>query len=208
MQPEEPKSADSPRVQRALPRHRDRAARTLASAFGADPFFCWLVGNTTDAEDRLLGFFQKLLELETARDGHLVDVVDDGAGVAIWHEVDQWRASPGDTLKMAPAALRTYRQRVPIAMRAAMMVEAAHPKAPHRHLAYIGVDRSQQGRGLGGALLASATVTCDEQGIPAYLENLNPRNAPLYHRYAFTDTGDIKLPKGAPPVMSMWREPR
>jgi len=61
---------------------------------------------------------------------------------------------------------------------------------------------------LGGALLASMTSECDEAGIPAYLESSNPVNEAFCHRLGFDSRGHIPLPKGAPPITAMWRDPR
>ena len=73
---------------------------------------------------------------------------------------------------------------------------------------YIGVRRAAQGTGLGGALLRSMTAECDERGIAAYLESSDPRNDALYARHGFVATGEIVVPRGAPRIMAMWRDPK
>ena len=142
---------------------------------------------------------------------HLVDAVDDADGpqaVALWYEVDGCTTSTRDVAKMAPAAVRTFGARLPKAFRVLSMIEKVHPEAPHRHLAFIGVRPAAQGSGFGGALLAAMLEDCDAQGIPAYLESSSPRNEALYARHGFFSQGSIPVPKAAPPITAMWRDPR
>jgi len=93
-------------------------------------------------------------------------------------------------------------------MRVSPAMASVHPEEPHRYLHFIGVHQDHQGSGLGGALLASMLDECDERGLPAYLESSNPVNNALYHRFGFEDRGLVPLPKGAPPMMAMWRDAR
>ena len=183
-------------------------AAVLASAFGTDPLMSWLVGRERDVASRLLPHFSHALGVELHRTDHLVDTVDSGQAVALWHEVDEWKATNVDVVKTVPAAVRTFGRHLPRVLRTNMMIEAVHPGEPHRYLAYLGVHPDRQGEGLGGALLASMTEDCDERGIAAYLESSNPLNVPLYARYGFVSRGPIELPVGAPEIIAMWRDPR
>ena len=83
----------------------------------------------------------------------------------------------------------------------------ALPKQPHWHLAFIGVDPAHHGKGIGAALLAYALETIDENGLHSYLESSNPRNIPLYERYGFEVSREIRV-GGSPPVFPMLRVPR
>ena len=56
---------------------------------------------------------------------------------------------------------------------------------PFLFVAYLGVDPSQQGRGLGSKLLKVALDRADAAGQWAYLEATNERNAELYKRHGF-----------------------
>jgi hypothetical protein len=49
---------------------------------------------------------------------------------------------------------------------------------------------------------------CDTEGLPAYLESSKEKNIPLYERYGFKVTDELRLVKGGPPLWPMWREPR
>ena len=86
-------------------------------------------------------------------------------------------------------------------------VGKAHPAEPHWHLAFIGVDPTQQGKGIGAALLRYALARIDEQGLHSYLESSNPANISLYQRHGFEVIREIRV-GGSPPVTPMLRMPR
>ncbi|MET0495353.1 MAG: GNAT family N-acetyltransferase [Actinoplanes sp.] len=79
-----------------------------------------------------------------------------------------------------------------------------HPVEPHWHLAFLAVHPSQQGRGLGSALMDSTHE--DLRRTPAYLEATNEENIRLYRRHGYADMVpfDIRLPDNTP-FYRMWR---
>ena len=98
----------------------------------------------------------------------------------------------------------------PRLLRGAAMADAMeknHPHEQHFYLAFIAVAPRLQGLGLGGAMLDATVKRADEMGVPAYLENSNPRNTKLYERAGFVVRKNI-APLGAPPLMAMWRDRR
>lgn len=74
-----------------------------------------------------------------------------------------------------------------------------HPTERHWYLPLIGVDPSQQGNGIGSALMKHALIHCDRDGTIAYLESSNPRNVSLYKRHGFEVIGEIQV--GSSPTM-------
>jgi GNAT superfamily N-acetyltransferase len=86
------------------------------------------------------------------------------------------------------------------------LLEANAPQQPHYHLQFLAVRPDQQGRGLGGALMAPILERCDRDGVPAYLEATSDRNRALYERHDFRARGAIPLP-GGPALWRMWRDP-
>ena len=195
-------------VRRARPADRAGATAVLAAAFTTDPVMSWLVGPDRNLQRRLGHLFAHSLRAELARADHLVDIVESGHAIAVWHEVDEWKIPPIRALKMLPTGVRTFGRRLPVAMRAMSEIEQHHPTEPHRYLEFIAVDPDHQGEGCGGALLASMTAECDERGVAAYLESSNPRNEPLYARYGFEPRPTIVLSGGGPAVTPMWRPAR
>ena len=86
-------------------------------------------------------------------------------------------------------------------------VGKAHPEEPHWFLPAIGVDPIRQGSGYGSALLARSLEACDADHRVAYLEASNPRNVPLYGRFGFEVTGEIRV-GSSPLVVPMVRAAR
>jgi len=201
-------ASTQPKVRRARATDHLEATEVLAQAFANDPIVSWMIGPGRNVGNRLSHLFGHILGVELAHDEHLVDIADPGQAVAFWHDVEQWKASPGQAVKSVPAACRTFGRRLPLALRTVSMIEKVHPAEPHRHLAFIGVHPSCQGQGLGGALLADMAEDCDTRGLGAYLENSNPQNEALYARYGFESRGPVALPTGAPALTAMWRHPR
>ena len=85
---------------------------------------------------------------------------------------------------------------------------AAHPKDAHWHLAFIGVDPAQHGRGIGAALLRHTLALVDAQHLHAYLESSNPANDRRYTSVGFVPHGEFRYPGGGPVVTTMWRPAR
>ena len=83
----------------------------------------------------------------------------------------------------------------------------SHPKEPHWHLAFIGVDPTQQGKGIGAVLLRYALARIDAEGLHSYLESSNPANIPFYRRHGFEVIREIRV-GGSPLVTPMLRSPR
>ena len=90
----------------------------------------------------------------------------------------------------------------------AKAMEHAHPPEPYFYLAFVGVAPRFQGAGLGTALLESTLTRVDAAGMPAFLENSNPRNIKLYERFGFRVTREITARKDAPPLYAMLRPGR
>lgn len=63
--------------------------------------------------------------------------------------------------------------------------EKRHPKDAHYYLEFIGVDPSQQGKGLGSSLLSDLSGRADQEKVGCYLETSNARNMPLYQRFGY-----------------------
>ncbi len=71
----------------------------------------------------------------------------------------------------------------------------------------IGVTPQNKGKGIGSALIAHVLRKCDEEGMPAYLENSKPENLPFYEGHGFRVLKEIRFARSAPPLWLMWREP-
>ncbi len=182
-------------------------ARLFAAAFQTDPVMDWIARPGPKRAAGLERFFYWLLQVRAIPFGH-VWMASDASVAAAWLPPEA-PASPGgffEQMKLLPMFWRLCgvprfgRGR---AMGAAM--EKHHPHERHFYLAFIAVAPRFQGMGLGGTLLDTNLKQIDLTGLPAYLENSNPKNARLYERAGFVRQQNI-APAGAPPLTAMWRD--
>lgn len=195
-------------IEWALPRQYDELARILAAAFHDDPVMLWALGEDRVRPAALKRYFDLIVRLYAARGG-LMYRERQGRGAAIWARPDRWHISPLDIARHFTSVLGiTGIGGVRRALRLMDAVETLHPRTPHYYLNATGVDESARGLGIGRALLEPVLSRCDEDGMPAYLENSKEANLRFYGANAFEVTGTVPLGPGAPTIWTMWREPR
>lgn len=179
----------------------------LAAAFDDDPVWGFLAPDASHWAERAAAWFRAEAKLKLA--GHGEVLVDDQVrGAALWAPPKTWKATLGETAKVAPASLRLFRGRTIRALQTQTALERIHPREPHWYLAFLGTDPRHQGHGIGSALITSVTDRCDAEGMPAYLESSKESNIAFYARHGFVATDPIALPGGGPTMYPMWREPK
>jgi GNAT superfamily N-acetyltransferase len=82
-----------------------------------------------------------------------------------------------------------------------------HPNEPHWNLPLMDVDRIEQGKGFGSALMQLGLIQCDLDNKLVYLESSSPRSMPFYERHGFELLGTIQTGT-SPPIFPMHRRPR
>jgi ribosomal protein S18 acetylase RimI-like enzyme len=200
-------AASSPR--RANASDTTVLSRLFAAAFLNDPVFDWIARPGPKRALGLERFFFWLLATRAIPFGE-VWMSTNALVAAAWLPPGT-PASPGsfiEQMRLMPLFIRLCG--VPRLSRGSAMANAMernHPREPHFYLAFIAVAPRLQGMGLGGALMEANLRRVDEAKVPAYLENSNPRNEGLYRRLGFVARNNI-APKGAPPLIAMWRERR
>ncbi len=183
------------------------ASRTLAEAFAADPVTLWPMGGRRRVADRLDMMFHSLCSTAVQRPDHEIHVAGEAQAVAFWHPPDRWRLTTRETLAIVPVLLRVWRYGSVRGIRLTSAMEKAHPAEPHYYLEFIGTTAAARGTGAGATLMRDMLDRCDRDGVPAYLENSNPRNHAFYSGHGFRTRGSIDVPGGCPPLVPMWREP-
>jgi len=184
-------------------------ARLFTAAFLNDPVFDWIARRGPRRAAGLERFFFWLLQMRAIPFGE-VWMAADGSVATAWLPPDV-PASPGgfwEQLRLIPLFWRLCG--FPRLTRGSAMSEAMdknHPRERHYYLSFIAVAPRLQGMGLGSALLEATLARIDETGVPAYLENSNPKNTGLYERHGFIRRKNI-APTGAPPLIAMWRNAR
>ncbi len=188
-----------PLVERVSEDRRDELIDVLMLAFSTDPVGRY--GYVTPSQ-----YLNGMRMLFGAMAGPSIRAggawLTDGAG-AIWLAPDE--GPNEEELKGLDGHVDPGRAEVMTQLLGAM--GASHPKEPHWYLNFIGVDPNRQGQGLGSAVLKASLVPVDEQGAVAYLESSNPKNVPLYERFGFEVTGEIRI-GDAPVVYPMVRAAR
>lgn len=185
----------------------DASARSLADAFGDDPVMGW-AGKFDDNRERLVPLWRLIINFRIGKSDPLLFTTEDNEANAVWDAPGDADLATIDLVKGLPSMLRSFRTGVPRLLRMIQAMDKAHPKEPHYYLLAIGVSHAHQGRGLGSAVIQPMLDRCDQEGLPAYLENTKPKNEAFYARHGFERRGTLDLPAGCPSVMPMWRTPR
>jgi ribosomal protein S18 acetylase RimI-like enzyme len=188
-------------------RGRTAIADSLSDAFFDDPVMSWMLPDDASRRRRLGFLFDVLLKAHYLELG-TVWTTPDTAGAAMWASPGNARIPTTTILRNSRAMFRALGTRSLRALRALSRVEQLHPKEPHWYLGVLGTRTSQQGRGIGSALLGPVLAECDSEGLPAYLESSKYSNIAFYRRHGFEVTGEIKLVDGGPTVWPMWRDPK
>jgi len=177
-------------------------ADILADAFQTDPVITWV--SADPAYQKFL--FTLSLPLFLSH-GHVYFTTDE-QGAALW-------LPPGVLMRppITAGLVWRYVRRYGIGSTRRSLslftrMEKNHPSARHYYLFAIGVRPGAQGRGIGSALLRHVLPRCDREQVPAYLENTNAQNLPLYLRYGFEVLQELTLPSGGPKLWLMLRQPR
>lgn len=187
----------------------DAAALTLVltRAFANDPLIRWAVRADDQREAAYLRLFDLFVRRLSLPYGD-VYTTSSRDGVALWIPPGCWHQGALDQVRQLPDWLAIVGiRRVPHVFAALNTLLGRHPREPHYYLPFVAVDPSQQGRGIGSALLKPILGRCDEMQVGAYLENTNARNLVFYERLGFGVLEVLVLALSGPTVWRMWRPP-
>lgn len=187
-------------------------ADLLTDAFMDDPVLQWTLREGRAYPGALRRYFEFAL-LEQCVPSDLMFVSgDDMRATSIWlppSDLGVLATPPREMLRLIPKFLPILGiSRLHRAMSLAMAMDAHHPHEPHWYLYFLGVPPSSQGQGLGSAMMDTTMPMVDAQRLPAYLDNSNARNIPLYERYGFRVISEYRARDDAPPIWGMWRDAR
>jgi ribosomal protein S18 acetylase RimI-like enzyme len=194
---------------RAAPADATPLANMFAAAFARDPVMDWIARPGQQRERALQRFFQWVLAVRAIPFGE-VWMAGDASVCAAWLPPDA-PASPGGLLEqitLLPMFIGLCGfSRLLRGQAMADAMEKNHPHERHYYLSFIAVAPRFQGIGLGSAMMKATLRHIDASGLPAYLENSNPKNTRLYERCSFVTQKNIAS-KAAPPLVAMWRPTR
>jgi predicted N-acetyltransferase YhbS len=95
-------------------------------------------------------------------------------------------------------------------VRSSSYVEKLRKKAisgPRWTLAFLGVESSQRGKGIGGVLIQPILASTDTDGLPCYVESADERNLTFYKKHGFEIVQHGTASNGGPDVWVMVRQP-
>jgi ribosomal protein S18 acetylase RimI-like enzyme len=78
---------------------------------------------------------------------------------------------------------------------------------PHWQLAFVGTEPTAQGSGFGSVVVDDVVARADRDGVPAFLDTLEARNAAFYGRHGFTTVSELDIPGSDVHVWAMRHEP-
>jgi len=177
--------------------------RCIGESFATDPVSRWTFGGPA----AIVAAYTLLAERLYVPSGHATMVAE--CGGALWLAPNQSKSlSFTNTFVMATLLAQAGELRnVPRSALVDRAMRARRPKTPHHYLFAIGVLPEARGRGIASTLIRHTLAIADRDGVPAYLENTNPRNTPLYERFGFRAGEAFSPAPGCPPLVPMWREP-
>ena len=189
-----------------------RLAALLAAAFEADPVMRWGFREGAGLAGALNAYFTYALTRQCAQHDAMF-VAPGFQAASVWLppsglsslSIPAWRMA-----LMLPTLLKiTGFSRLGRAAALGEAMEKHHPpEPPHWYLFFFGVDPAMQGKGVGSAILEATLARIDAEGMPAHLDNSNPRNTRLYERHGFRVVTEYRARKDAPPIWGMWRDAR
>jgi ribosomal protein S18 acetylase RimI-like enzyme len=185
-------------------------AADLADAFADDVMFDWFMRTDDRRDEARLRFFSFIVRHMAFAAGQIERPAVGGAA-AVWLPFNALGPTPLATeLRALPTLLfATGLARFPRLTAVRETMDKHHPMdRSHAYLMFLGVARAAQGHGVGSRLLKVGTDRLDAAGLPAYLETQTERNIALYRRHGFEVLSENRPRPDAPPLWSMWREPR
>jgi ribosomal protein S18 acetylase RimI-like enzyme len=156
----------------ATPDDRERALRTIVTAFERDPFLRLALPDDDEYAEFAPEFFGTLFDRRVERT--TVWLANGGAAVALWDAPGvPVGADPTDGLpKHAKAVIDAYEESVHEVM----------PAVPHWYLGVLATDPTARGLGLARAVIQRGLSHAASAALPAVLETTNPDNLDIYRK--------------------------
>jgi ribosomal protein S18 acetylase RimI-like enzyme len=185
-------------------------ARLMAHAFADDPVMSWGFRAGPKHDDAVAAYMNFAVGEQSAPHD-AVFVAPDFNAAAVWLPpagLASLSIPPSRMLGMFPRLLKIAGwSRLTRVMALGEAMEKHHPpEPPHWYLFFLGVAPQMRGKGLGSSILEATLKRVDEEKMPAFLDNSNPKNTRLYERHGFRTVTEYRARKDAPLVQGMWRD--
>ena len=185
-----------PKIIKTDEKNKNQVKAVLKLGFSSDALLRWVFPDANS----FLNSFDLWME-EFSRKSFEADLVfseENFYGTSLWHP-------PGfefDESVLYPTFESIPEDRLEDVIKFFEVFSEYHPDDAW-YLAFIAVDPSKQGLGIGSFLLKEALKMIDEKKEKAYLEASSLRNKSLYERYGFECIGEVKIgdsPKAFPMI--------
>jgi len=178
-------AAETMEAHRAIPDERSQIVKTLCLAFFDDPIYRWLVPDDAQRRRSAAIFYSRFVDACWPHGA--VYAAGAGAGAALWVPPGKPLVTDDEAEAFGRDLLESVADDAGSARLAQLlqMLTDNHPADACWYLAFMGVDPSAQGNGLGTRLLAAVLDQADRDQAPAYLEASSPENRRLYERHGF-----------------------
>ncbi|MBR8745114.1 GNAT family N-acetyltransferase [Nocardiopsis sp. MG754419] len=167
-------------------------ARVLGRAFHDDPLFRWFFPDdaTRMARSVRLNALTAGFDHVPRGDAEVCEVLEDGRRVvraaAMWNPPTAGGQSAANMLRTLPHwASMVGVRRLTGMLRFFAELRLSAPQEPHLHLEALGADPVARGLGAGASLLRAGLERADADGVPVYLETMNPANIGYYEKHGF-----------------------
>jgi len=182
-------------------------AAVVSRALASDPFVGWLVG-THDGVERRRALYVDLMLRRVCLALDAVTTTDERDGAAAWVPPSAQPLPFGMRLAILPAMIRFVGLgRLSAVSAATATIELERPRAPHWHLALLGVEPERQRRGIGLALLGPMLARCDETRLVAHAETTHEENVSFYERAGFRVVRELPRDEHGRPRMWILQRP-
>ena len=175
-----------PKIIRTDKKNKDQVKAVLKLGFSSDALLRWVF---PDANSFLINFDLWMGEFsKKSFENNIVFSEENFYGTSLWHP-------PGfkfDESVLYPTFESIPEDRLENALKFFEEFSEYHPDDAW-YLAFIAVDPSKQGLGIGSFLLKEALRMIDEKKERAYLEASSLRNKSLYERHGFECIGAVQV---------------
>lgn len=179
----------------------------LARAFHDDPAWGWVLPDPRRRAALLPWLFRVGFEIT---DADIWTTQGPVLGAARWLPPGRPQLRLGAALLAfvaTPLRLREATSRFLAYGRAVESMRVRAAAGPHWYLAGIGVEPSEQRKGVGSALLAPGIEGAASEGLACVLLTNAERNLSFYRRHGFEVVLEEETPPGAPKAWAMVRKP-
>lgn len=181
------------------------AAGVLARGFVDDPMVRWPMGGDLDdrasLEARMTTMFTEV-NRQSVELGEIW-ITEDRSGVAVWLAPASTASFEEDDKQMRPRIFGLTDDGGERYTRQWDWVASRVPDEPLWYLDQLAVEPTQQGRGIGSALVEHGLAMARADGVSAFLETGNPDNIGYYERFGFVVIEEGDVPGGGPRVWFM-----